>query len=53
MTWAPQATVPATPFQLIKLDGSSNQLLRIRIVDPKGAFVGGGNSEVAIYAPFL
>ena len=51
VTWKAQATVPATPFQLIPLDGGAWQLLRIRIVDPKGQFSGSGNSEVAIYAP--
>jgi hypothetical protein len=50
MAWTPVTTVAATPYQIIPLSIVA-QFLRLRVVDPDGAFTGGGNSEIAIYAP--
>lgn len=50
MTWTTAATVKATPYQALPLTATA-QYVRLRVVDSDGAFLAGGNSEVAIYAP--
>jgi hypothetical protein len=51
MTWTLQQTLKAQPYQTTALTGQA-RFLRVRLSDPNAQFGGGGNSEIAIYAPF-
>src|SRR5439155_18227602 len=48
--WTAQATVSASPFQLVPLTGVA-QFVRVRVDNPNGVFTGNGNAEIAIYPP--
>ena len=50
-TWALQATLPPTPYQTAPLAATA-RFVRVRLSDPNAQFSGGGNGEIAIYAPF-
>jgi hypothetical protein len=51
MTWTRQATLQSTQYQTTPLSGA-NRFLRLRLSDPNAQFYGGGNGEIAVYAPF-
>ena len=50
-SWLTQATLSAKPYQTHALTGSA-RYVRLRLSDPMAQFSGGGNGEVAVYAPF-
>jgi hypothetical protein len=51
MTWTPQQTVDAKPYQTLSLAGAG-RFLRLRLSDPNAQFTAAGNGEIAVYAPF-
>lgn len=51
MTWTPKATLQTVPYQTSALSGAA-RFLRVRLSDPNAQFYGGGNGEIAVYAPF-
>ena len=51
MNWTLQQTLKATPYQKTALAGAA-RFVRLRLSDPMAQFGAGGNSEIAVYAPF-
>lgn len=51
MSWTLQQTLAVQPYQTAPLTGAA-RFVRLRLSDPKAQFSGGGNGELAIYAPF-
>ena len=49
--WSTQASLMPKPYQTQALTGSA-RYVRLRLSDPMAQFGGGGNGEVAVYAPF-
>jgi hypothetical protein len=50
-TWTAAATVPAKPYQLVPL-GATARFVRLRLSDATAQWSGGGNGEIAVFAPF-
>jgi hypothetical protein len=50
-TWTPRVTLQALQYQTTPLSGAA-RFVRLRLSDPNAQFYGGGNGEVAVYAPF-
>ena len=50
-TWTTAATVPANPYQMVPL-GVTARFVRLRLSDPNAQWNGGGNGELAVFAPF-
>lgn len=50
-TWATAATVPANPYQRVPLAATA-RFVRLRLSDPNAQWTGGGNGEIALFAPF-
>ncbi|HEX6834980.1 MAG TPA: hypothetical protein VF334_00330 [Polyangia bacterium] len=51
MTWTIQSTLPAKPYQTATL-GATARFVRLRLSDPNAQWSGGGNGEIAVFAPF-
>jgi len=51
MSWTVQATVPASPYQVVPLTATA-QFVRLRLTDPTAQWSAAGNGEVAIFSPF-
>jgi hypothetical protein len=50
-SWTSAATVPAKPYQLVPLSATA-RFVRLRLSDPSAQWNGGGNGEIAVFAPF-
>jgi len=50
-TWTAAATVPAKPYQLVPLTATA-RFVRLRLSDANAQWNGGGNGEIALFAPF-
>ncbi|HWE31482.1 MAG TPA: hypothetical protein VHB97_25950 [Polyangia bacterium] len=49
--WTTAATLPAKPYQTTALNATA-RFVRLRLSDPNAQWNGGGNGEVAVFAPF-
>ncbi len=51
LTWTPEVTLPAKPYQTAPLTTTA-QFVRFRLSDPNAQWSASGNGEIAVFAPF-
>lgn len=50
--WTMVTTMTTAQYQTAALSGGAAQFVRLRLSDASAQFYGGGNGEIAVYAPF-